>query len=228
MIYRTCFENRFSAASAATVFEPACIAQLIQVGLLRRQQAWLEFRAPPCPIPDFRITFGIKRLIMSFLLCGVGLSAYSRPDQVSIYAGAFDLLRDWHRTFEMGVEYKFAQSWSGPIHFLEFRPLLGIMANAQKSTYLYGGINFDLYPADWLVIAPGFALGWYHQAEGKNLGFPVEFRTSIEMSWQFPNSSRLGVRFYHLSNANFSSRNPGEESLVLIYDIPVKWRCICD
>jgi lipid A 3-O-deacylase len=166
----------------------------------------------------------IKRLIISALpvIFSSTLPASSKPDQFSVYAGAFDVMREAHRTFEFGLEYKFNPSWRSPFHFLEFRPLLGVMTNALKSSYLYGGINFDLFATDSLVIAPGFAAGWYNRAEGKNLGFPLEFRTSIEFVWQFHDLSRLGIRFYHLSNASIGSRNPGEESLVLLYDIPVR------
>ena len=37
-------KNRFLTASAATVFEPVCIAQLIQVELLRRRQSLAQIQ----------------------------------------------------------------------------------------------------------------------------------------------------------------------------------------
>jgi lipid A 3-O-deacylase len=163
----------------------------------------------------------IKRIAL-IIFAVSSLQAAIRYDQMSIYSGEFDLLRDRHRTFEFGLEYKFYPAWKSPVSFMEFRPVLGIMSNAQKSTYLYGGILFDLFASDSIVIAPGFCAGWYGRGEGKNLGFPLEFRTSIELSRQFADESRLGVRFYHISNASIGSRNPGEESLVLLYDIPVR------
>ena len=93
------------------------------------------------------------------------------------------------------------------------------MANAWGSTYLYGGINFDLLFWDHLLIAPGFAAGWYNQGSGKDLGYPVEFRSGIELSYQFDDWRRLGIHFYHLSNASIGHRNPGEESLDVYYSI---------
>jgi len=158
------------------------------------------------------------------LLCTPSLDASSRCDQFSVYGGAFDFMRTRHRAFELGLEYKFYPNWRAPLDFLNFRPLLGIMANMEMSTYLYGGINFDLFLVRHLVISPGFAAGWYNQCDGKNLGFPIEFRSGIELMWQWDDCTRIGFHFYHLSNAGLGSRNPGSESIVLQYDIPIKDR----
>jgi lipid A 3-O-deacylase len=160
--------------------------------------------------------------ILAGLLAGSSLFAAPKSDQVSFSSGMFDCMRVRHRTYEFGIEYKFYPAWSSPFHFLDFRPLLGIMANARKSTYLYGGINFDLFPSEHFVIAPGFAAGWYSQGHGKNLGYPLEFRTLLQVAWQFNGENRLGAEFYHISNAGLGRHNPGEESIVLFYDVPVK------
>ena len=150
------------------------------------------------------------------------LCAGPKYDQISLYGGVFDVMRERHRTFEFGSEYKFYPSWDTPFDFLAFRPLVGVMANARKSTYLYGGIDFDLFVSDHFVIIPGFSAGWYSAGHGKNLGYPLEFRSVLQIAWQFNDQGRLGVMFYHISNAGLGRRNPGEESLVLNYDLPIK------
>lgn len=162
---------------------------------------------------------------VSFAIASIASSLWGiQYDTLSVYSGAFDLLRERHRTFEFGLEYKFFPNWQSPFDFLAFRPLLGVMTTANKSVYAYGGINFDLFATDHVVISPGFAAGWYGAGDGKNLGYPLEFRSGVELSWQFPDQSRLGVHFYHISNAGLGSRNPGTESLVLLYDVP--WHSI--
>jgi lipid A 3-O-deacylase len=165
--------------------------------------------------------------ISALLIFAASLGASQKWDQFSVYGGAFDFLRTRHRTFELGLEYKFYPRWRSPFAFLHFRPLIGIMANMKMSTYLYGGINFDLFPTDHLVIAPGFAAGWYNKGEGKNLGYPIEFRTGLEVSWQLEDQSRFCFHFYHLSNAGLGTNNPGSESIVFQYDIPIRsnFRC---
>jgi len=149
--------------------------------------------------------------------------AVCQTDLFSVSTGIFDLLRERHRTWEFSLEYKFHFSrLKSPFRFLEFRPLIGLMANIQAATYLYAGLNLDLFAGERIVIAPGFAAGWYRSGGGKDLGYPLEFRSGVELAWQFEDASRLGIHFYHLSNASLGSRNPGEESLVFFYDIPIK------
>lgn len=147
------------------------------------------------------------------------------PDYFSTAAGGFDFYREKHRTFEFGIEYKFhLRCLKPPNHFLQFRPLIGAIATAKESFYGYVGINFDLLFLDHILFAPGFSAGYYHSGRGKNLGYPIEFRSGVELAWQFSDWHRLGFHFYHLSNASIGNRNPGEESLVLFYDIPIiKW-----
>jgi hypothetical protein len=95
------------------------------------------------------------------------------------------------------------------------------MMTAQGSGYLLGGFDFDFVIARHWIIAPGIAAGFYWQGHGKNLGFPLEFRTGIELGYQFEDRRRFGVHFYHLSNAGLGEKNPGEESLIIYYEIPV-------
>jgi hypothetical protein len=145
------------------------------------------------------------------------------PDLFSVATGVFDLMRERHRTWEFEAEYKFHVKWMrSPYPVLEFRPLVGVMATVKGSFYAYLGINFDLLFWDHLLFAPGFAGGYYAKGGGKDLGYPIEFRSGIELAWQFTDWRRLGVHFYHLSNASLGHRNPGEESLVLFYDIPIR------
>jgi hypothetical protein len=162
------------------------------------------------------------RKILYLLFATMALYANHPPDFLSFAIGAFDFYREKHRAFEFEIEYKFhLKCLKPPNQYLEFRPLVGVMATAKGSFYAYLGINFDLLFFDHLLFAPGFAAGYYAQGGGKNLGYPIEFRSGVELAWQFSDWHRLGLHFYHLSNASIGQRNPGEESLVLFYDIPL-------
>ncbi len=161
-------------------------------------------------------------LVFVLLIAAKVAESATIPDYLSFAAGVFDFTREKHRTFEFDAEYKFhLNCLKSPNRYLEFRPLVGIMGTAKKSVYIYAGINFDLLFFDHLLFAPGFAAGYYAQGSGKDLGYPLEFRSGIELAWQFTGWVRLGIHFYHLSNASIGRRNPGEESLVVFYDIPL-------
>ena len=49
----------------------------------------------------------------------------------------------------------------------------------------------------------------------------MEFRSSLELAYRFDNRARLGLSFYHLSNASLDDNNPGTEVFSLNYSIPL-------
>lgn len=163
----------------------------------------------------------IRPLIFRNLLILLPLSfGVSRPpDLISLSVGVFDFMRHRHRTCEFSFEYQF--QLPSPTEWVLFRPITGAMVTARGANYFYGGINFDFIFYKIIVISPGIAAGWYNACGGKNLGFPLEFRSCLEIAWQRPNFQRLGTRISHMSNASFGKRNPGEESLVIFYSVPI-------
>ncbi len=137
---------------------------------------------------------------------------------ISIGGGIFDIKHAKFRTAEFRIEYRPAKV------VYTIRPTLGMMVNAKSSMYFYAGFGFEWFYKSFFF-SPNFATGIYRQNQGKNLGFPIEFRSGIEAGFRFKNCSRIGIHFYHMSNArklfHWSSRNPGEESLVLFYSFPI-------
>ena len=52
-------------------------------------------------------------------------------------------------------------------------------------------------------------------------GNPLEFYIGIDMFYRFKNNARLGFGIFHISNADSGKKNPGSETLVLKYQIPI-------
>lgn len=140
------------------------------------------------------------------------------PEAVMANSGIFDpLVNDG--SYEIGMELHFAPRRFRflPEFLPEIIPAAGLVAGAQGSLYIYGGARMDLPVGGPWVFSPNAGLGYYHKADGFNLGGEVEFRTGIELAYRLPGGSRLGLCLYHLSNSGFFERNPGSESLVLTY-----------
>jgi hypothetical protein len=68
---------------------------------------------------------------------------------------------------------------------------------------------------------PVAAAGYFHRGAGKDLGSHLEFKTGLELAYRFDDMSRIGIAFDHISNAGLTKRNPGTESLLLTYSIPI-------
>jgi len=157
----------------------------------------------------------MKRLVASLSIMSIPLFAIADVDLLTIGGGWHSICREKYETAEFRLEYKFHQE------FHRFRPLIGITATLKGAVYTYGGIGLDLVLCKRIVVSPNFAAGYYYNGGGRNLGYPIEFRSGMELAWRFRNLSRLGMHFYHISNASLGKRNPGVESLVLYYSIPV-------
>ncbi|MBN1915193.1 MAG: acyloxyacyl hydrolase [Parachlamydiales bacterium] len=158
----------------------------------------------------------MKKLFFFALMVPFVLVGKEKVNLLSYGIGIYNALRTHQRTGEMRLEFK------SRYEFATFRPMVGIMSTFQGSIYAYGGFGLDWIFKDHLVLSPDFAAGYFHKGGGKDLGCKWEFRSGIEVGWQWKNLSRCGLHFYHISNANLGHKNPGEESFVLFYAIPIK------
>ncbi len=156
-----------------------------------------------------------KKLVILFLMIFSSVAARRTADLLTVGSGINNVRRPNSRSAEFRIEYKSHVEW------WLFRPMLGFMATVKGATYLYGGIGLDLYISNRWVFSPNFAAGYYQRGGGKDLGFPLEFRSGIELAYRFKELSRVGAHFYHMSNASIGRKNPGLESLVFFVSFPI-------
>ncbi len=164
----------------------------------------------------------LNRIALTAVLvatCVVGMApmpaaAEDDPDFLRLAVGRYDVNDDME-AIEFRAEYQ------SDYKLWIFKPFAGVMASSDGAAYGYAGISADFYFGRRIVLTPSFAPGLYHNGEGKDLGYPIEFRSSIELAYRFDNRSRLGLSLYHLSNASLSNDNQGTEILSLSYAIPL-------
>lgn len=102
-----------------------------------------------------------------------------------------------------------------------FKPFLGITWYTDGAFYGYGGFGVDLFFGRRIVFTPNAAVGGWSDGTVLRLGHELEFRTGGEIAYRFDDGSRLGLAVHHISNANIGDKNPGTESVVLNYSIPI-------
>lgn len=136
------------------------------------------------------------------------------PSFIALGAGYFDINDN-----EGAAEFR--AEWRGRRSLWVFKPLVGVMGTSDGAVYGYGGVMVDLYFGRRIVFTPSFAAGAYHDGDGKDLGHTVEFRSAAELAYRFDDRSRVGVIFYHISNAHLGDSNPGTEVLSVNYAIPL-------
>ncbi len=144
----------------------------------------------------------------------------SEPAFLTFQGGAFDVLHDETRGAEFGVQYRPA------FKFWFMNPMFGLNGSPVGNGYVYAGISFDIFVGNRLVLRPSFAPGLFVRNGGKDLGHIIEFRTGVELAYRLDDRSRLGLEISHRSNAGLGGAggcpcNPGEESLLFSYHLPL-------
>jgi hypothetical protein len=135
------------------------------------------------------------------------------PSHLQVGVGIFDVDKPHQRAL-VQLEYRFEP------HFHHIRPLVALMATNKRSVFLCAGAGWDIFLGKRVVITPSFAPGLYYHGRGKNLGFPLNFRSSIDVAFVLGNKGRVGVQFFHISNARLFLHNPGVDCLIFYYAIP--------
>ena len=113
------------------------------------------------------------------------------------------------------VEYRYGKRL-GP-----FKPMIGGLINTDHGFHIYSGIRMDLYLTNKIIITPSFAPGLYERGDGKDLGHVIEFRSGLDLAYRRKNGARIAVEVHHLSNASLDENNPGTETFLFTYSIPL-------
>ncbi len=93
--------------------------------------------------------------------------------------------------------------------------MTGALSASDGSAYFYLGILADIPVANVLHIILSFAPGFYSPGTDHNLGYPLIFRSTVEISFPVARSFRLGVSASHMSNGKLAVQNTGVETLSL-------------
>lgn len=167
-----------------------------------------------------RVTLG-RAVAAAMILVGalVGATRTAKADDpglLALGAGAYDFLGGGDKPAGLfRAEYRFAQG----LFFI--KPLLGASVTTSGSVYGYGGLRADIILAEHYVIMPFGTVGFWSRGDSRDLGDHLEFSEGGEFAYRFDGGSRLGVSLDHMSNAGIARRNPGEESILAVYSIPL-------
>ncbi len=143
------------------------------------------------------------------------------PFRITIGAGAHNVRLDNETDKGNETVSMFRLEARLPYKLWRFTPITGVEVTDRGAVYGYGGFMLDVFFGERFLISPNAAVGYYSEGDGRDLGYPLEFRTGLEAAYQFDHGGRLGVAYHHISNAELSDRNPGIETLTLNYALPL-------
>ncbi len=129
--------------------------------------------------------------------------------------GIYDIIDD-EKAADFRVEYR-----HGTPFIWEIKPFLAAEVTSHASVWAGAGIYMDLNLTDNVIFTPSFGAGVYAKGSSDlDLGYPLEFRSQLELSYEFENTDRISLGVAHISNASLDEDNPGTEILSLSYHIP--------
>ena len=130
--------------------------------------------------------------------------------ELNFFSGIFDFSDDKKKSTIFGIQHQdenlIRDSFLGTLS-----PITGLMFTADNTAYIYTGVQAQ-YKIGNLNIVPSFTPGYYNQGDGKDLGYPIEFKSELQLSFDVLNNTELGFSYNHLSNASLGDKNPGANS----------------
>ena len=173
------------------------------------------------------------RVYLSLLAIFFSTTAFSNGTNV-FGLGIYDVKFDGsEKNQALDFRYEFRSDESliniGPKedNFFFLKPFFGVEFTNDSASYLLTGIYFEdnlgeLFEGNKskYFFTPSFGAGFYNDGSGKKLGNDLQFRTSLEVSYELKNNNRIGISFSHISNANLGNKNPGVEILSISYHVP--------
>lgn len=150
----------------------------------------------------------------------ITIGSPDEPIRFAIAAGAFNITPSESNAGGTAAEFRGEYRFGDMLGFVA--PFIGASGTSDGAFYGYGGFGIDINLTPELVLTPNAAAGYFWRGSGINLGSWMEFRTGAELAWRLADQSRIGVAMHHTSNAGLTKRNPGAQSVVLTYSIPLR------
>ena len=133
-----------------------------------------------------------------------------KETEINLFTGLFDFSDDKQKAGLIGLQHQnedlFRESFLGKLS-----PLTGGFLTENNAFYLYSGVQAE-YDLGFLTLTPSFAPGYYNYGNGKDLGYPLEFKSEVQLTFDLSESTHLGMSYNHISNASLGSKNPGANS----------------
>ena len=130
--------------------------------------------------------------------------------ELSIYTGMFDFSDDGKRSTLIGIQHQ-NENLNRDTFLGNLSPITGLIITADNAGYIYTGVKAQ-YKLGALNFTPSFTPGLYHEGDGKDLGHLIEFKSELQISLNFSQTSELGFSYNHISNASLGDKNPGANS----------------
>ena len=153
--------------------------------------------------------------LLVLLLSFSSTTKSQNKNYLTFSGGYFDFNKKVNTSTFGRIEYRSGKN------LLFLNPIVGGMVNTDGGFFIFAGITMDIPLTNFLILTPSFAPGYYNKGKGKDLFFPLEFRSKLELAFKLINNIRIGVSISHISNASLGPPNPGAENYAVNIIFPL-------
>ena len=138
------------------------------------------------------------------------VAAENNDHQLNFFVGNFDFSDHKQAALLVGFQHQ-NENLNRDTIIGNISPVTGAFVTENSAAYIYTGFEWNIDMGS-LVFTPSFAPGLYYEGDGKDLGHVIEFKSEIQFSYSFSETSKIGASYNHLSNASLGDKNPGANS----------------
>ena len=126
-----------------------------------------------------------------------------------------------------GLHHQESEQWMASVDYRlsewrwGLRPWIGIAQAENRTTFASVGLVYSYETKNRVRFIAGFAPTFYERGNGRILGSKLECYSFGEVGYAFKNDHVLSLRVGHLSNGGLGDINPGVETLLVTYSLPV-------
>jgi hypothetical protein len=154
-----------------------------------------------------------KKLILFFVILFSTtqvLAIEEGNDQYNFFTGHFDFSDKKQAALLIGFQHQ-NENLERDTLIGSISPITGGFITENSAIYIYTGFEWNV-DMGALTFTPSFTPGLYHEGNGKDLGHIIEFKSEVQLSWDFSKNSKIGLSYNHVSNASIGDKNPGANS----------------
>ena len=152
-------------------------------------------------------------ILIIFLTTTKLVASENNSNQYNFFVGNFDFSDDKQSAILFGFQHQ-NEDLNRDTIIGNISPITGGFITENSATYVYTGFEWNV-DMGGLMFTPSFAPGLYFEGDGKDLGHIIEFKSEVQFSYVFSESSQFGFSYNHVSNASLGNKNPGANSYTL-------------
>ena len=132
--------------------------------------------------------------VLFFLPINAEENKSNNDHEYNFYMGNFDFSDHKQKAILLGFQHQ-NETLERKTFLGNMSPLTGGFITENSAAYIYSGVEWNYNISDKMKFTPSFAPGLYTEGDGKDLGHVLEFKTEVQASYTFSETTSFGMSY---------------------------------